>query len=391
MYATGKRRIHSQLPCQVDGKIRLCHYSANDQERFVRAQLLKGMSNRELARTARTFGHETNFIVQSATRDEAFQMEEARNKTTQDVMINQVRRQLPSAPFKRRGGQDSSFGHRNKQQRLNISYPNSRRDRCSRCNRWAHWNRPCPALKLKCNTCGSTGHFAAACRQNRINIIQDNPEQQEVTVETKLEELNALSLEDVLIDCRLGSTVIKFLDDSGADVNVIGGADWSNLRKYYDAGLTKLTPTIVEKGRGLQAYATSVPKIIDFSFRAEIESAASSITADFMVVQKGKRSLLGRSTASDLKLLFIGSQINDCRETQVDIFPKMPGVSVKFSVDTSVPPTKNAYYNIPAAYREGARHRLQEMQDSGIIVRVTTAPGRIANVIPNPGSGYLLI
>lgn len=61
--------FHARLVAQV----RLCKYSAEDQIRFVRSQLLKGMANRELARTARMFDYETAFVVQSATRCEAFE------------------------------------------------------------------------------------------------------------------------------------------------------------------------------------------------------------------------------------------------------------------------------------------------------------------------------
>lgn len=178
------------------------------------------------------------------------------------------------------------------------------------------------------------------------------------------------------------STIIKFLIDSGADANIIGGNDWQSLKRDYETGVTKLTPITTFKRRGLQAYASSSPIEIDFAFQAQIESVGSSvaITADFLVVSKGKRSLLGRSTASDLKLFFIHSNVNDCAEVHDTIFPKMPGVSVKFSVDSSVPPTRNAYYNIPAAYRDGARRRLVEMENSGIIERVNTAPDWISGL-----------
>lgn len=54
-------------------QVRLCKYSEEDQVRFVRSQLLKGMTNKELARTARMFNYETEFVVQSATRCEAFE------------------------------------------------------------------------------------------------------------------------------------------------------------------------------------------------------------------------------------------------------------------------------------------------------------------------------
>lgn len=176
-------------------KVRLCQYSSDDQERFVRAQLIKGMSNRELARASRTFGYETNFIVQSAMRDEAYQGDEIRRDNVQDPMINQVRGPTFKSRFngKRRGEDGGNFGSRDKQQRFNRSFndnlPTGRRQRCSRCNRWSHWNRPCPASKQKCNSCDVVGHFAAACRQKRVNAVQDAPVQQEALPETKMEEV----------------------------------------------------------------------------------------------------------------------------------------------------------------------------------------------------------
>lgn len=129
----------------------------------------------------------------------------------------------------------------------------------------------------------------------------------------------------------------------------------------------KLDPIGISSNRDLRAYASGVPMKIEFAFRAEVkpDECTISVTADFLVVMSGKRSLLGRATASDLKLLSVGAQINGCENTISKKFPKMPGVKIKFSVDKSIPPTRNAYYNIPAAYREAARRRLLEMEESG--------------------------
>lgn len=53
---------------------------------------------------------------------------------------------------------------------------------------------------------------------------------------------------------------------------------------------------------------------------------------------------------------------------------------MKFSVDRSVPPIRNAYYNVPAAFRDSARARLQNMEAQGIVERVTTAPNWISSM-----------
>lgn len=187
----------------------------------------------------------------------------------------------------------------------------------------------------------------------------------------------------MLINCRLGSSsAIRFLIDSGADVNVVGGEDWRQLKMEYESGLVKLEPIEISFNRGLRAYAANEPMKIDLAFRATVGVVGSSNTvlAEFLVVKDGKRSLLGRSTASDLELLFVGAQVNKCEILNEKIFPKMPGIKVKFNVDKSVLPTRNAYYNIPAAYREGARKRLSEMEAQGIIERVTTAPEWISGM-----------
>ncbi|KXJ71746.1 hypothetical protein RP20_CCG019849 [Aedes albopictus] len=68
------------------------------------------------------------------------------------------------------------------------------------------------------------------------------------------------------------------------------------------------------------------------------------------------------------------------KPNDLKIFPKVPGVRVKFSVDETVPPVRNAYYNVPAAFREAAKNRLAEMESQGIIEKVTTASNWISGM-----------
>lgn len=193
---------------------------------------------------------------------------------------------------------------------------------------------------------------------------------------------------DVLIHCRLGtSSPIEFLIDSGADANIIGGQDWDQLQREYKAGSITIDVTNKPNTQALRGYATDVPMEIECIFCAEIvvvETTKPPIRAEFIVVPNGRRSLLGRATASDLGLLKVGPFVNKCDVGEPGIFPKMPGVKVRFSVDRSVPPERNAYYNVPAAYREGAKRRLQEMEQRGIIERVRSAPEWISGMSAVP-------
>lgn len=206
--------------------------------------------------------------------------------------------------------------------------------------------------------------------------------------------INSISLEDVMVECKIGASgPIRFLIDSGADVNVIGGRDWEQIKS--DESDIKMIDH--QQGRKLRSYATETPLSIHCAFRARVDvvhAAKPSVTADFIVVKEGRQSLLGRTTAGEMKLLQVGFEVNRCSaEKRVQHFPKMPGVKVKFSVDKTVPPERNAYYNVPAAYREAARLRLQEMEDLGIIERVVSAPEWISGMsaVPKGNSDFRLV
>ncbi|XP_058456489.1 uncharacterized protein LOC131433898 [Malaya genurostris] len=160
-------------------KVRLCGYSQMDQERFVRAQLLKGLKNRELAKAARTYGYVTNFIVQSATREEAYEAEVLDD-------MNTLNREAGVLAIQHRHVQRSIQGNRKRTReddyydnRLAKRYRNTgrrflgQRSRCSRCNRPAHpRGQICPAFSKRCNTCNEIGHFAATCRRKRIDTVE---------------------------------------------------------------------------------------------------------------------------------------------------------------------------------------------------------------------------
>lgn len=366
-------------------KVRLCDYSSADQERFVRAQLLKGMRNKELVKSARTFGYDTLFIVQSATREEAFMDESAQTEPSQALALTRNRPRTSGVARHWKQTNESTADRWTRPRRRETDEKRNRglgrRSRCSKCDRLFHKFGSCPAVNSNCNKCGLRGHFAVVCRKKDANQLQveRNHEAEWESDRDAGKEINSISLADTLIDCRVGSSYpIRFLINSVSDVNTIGGDDWTHLKHEYQSGNAHLEPLDLSTGN-LRSYASSKPISMQWAFKAEIEVVDShkpTIVAVFYVVDQGSRSLLGRSTAGDLRLLQVGVDVNRCERIGQDTnFPKVPGVLVKFSVDPTVPPAKNAYYNVPAAYRESARLRLSEMEDQGIIERVTSAPG----------------
>ncbi|XP_062713807.1 uncharacterized protein K02A2.6-like [Aedes albopictus] len=385
--------FHARLMC----KVRSCNYSVDDEDRFVRAQLLNGLKNRELVKQARTYGFDTNFIVQSATRDETFEAETHRHEESSAFEVRKMNRAATySGNYRKR----PNVGRRTEEPPVKQHQGNAlnqrsqdRHSRCNRCFLFRHRNGQCPALNRNCNRCGKRGHFVAACRQKQVNFAQN--ERNDISTDRmtspiedkykddKQQEVNALTLQDVLIDCTVGSSsAIRFLIDSGADANIIGGKDWERLEQEARSGKAILEMMGSTSSNRLHAYGMREPMVVECIFKADIlkvglNSSELTTSAVFYVVPKGTRSLLGRSTASDMGLLQINNTINQC---ETNIFPKMPGVKVRFSVNSDVPPAKNAYYNVPAAYREAARTRLHEMAAQGIIERVTWAPNWISGM-----------
>ncbi|XP_055527858.1 uncharacterized protein K02A2.6-like [Wyeomyia smithii] len=71
----------------------------------------------------------------------------------------------------------------------------------------------------------------------------------------------------------------------------------------------------------------------------------------------------------------------------------MPGVVVKFSIDETIPPVRNAYFNVPAAFREAAKQRLKQMEEQDIIEQVTTAPNWISGMsaVPKGKTDFRLV
>ncbi|XP_055590207.1 uncharacterized protein LOC129742340 [Uranotaenia lowii] len=370
-------------------KVRLCGYSCSDQDRFVRTQLLKGMRSRTLAKESRIHEYNATKIVQLATREEALPSEGTHTETQQAFAVDNRKQRMPE----RRGAMKRSYNataepfNSTKQRR----YGQGRRSRCPQCNFLFHKHGKCPAANENCKGCGMRGHYVATCHQKKkhANNVQTKipgwTDSEDEKKQSPCPDINSLTLSDVLIDCRLGSSSpIRFLIDSGADVNIIGGDDWKRLKNDYFAGKALLKPIRLGTNADLRSYASSKPISIRCSFNAQVEVVGHCkplVEANFLVADAGRRSLLGRATASDLELLKVGACINACETyQQAKTFPKVPGVRIKFSVDKSVSPTKNAYFNVPAAFRESARARLEEMEHQGIIERVTTAPDWISGM-----------
>lgn len=193
--------------------------------------------------------------------------------------------------------------------------------------------------------------------------------------------------------CTVGCAgPLEMLIDSGSDWNLISPAHWITIRNERRAGKANIYGVVENPDEVAMAYASTTPLKAIRSFYAWVEvydAVKPKAFAKFYVVENGQRSVLSRQLATSLELLQIGLGVGAMlmnvegmnqdempleQAAEIQEFPAIPNFELEFDIDLDVPPTVRAYVNIPEAYLERAKERLETMRRQGIIERVVKAP-----------------
>ncbi|XP_062534363.1 uncharacterized protein K02A2.6-like [Armigeres subalbatus] len=282
-----------------------------------------------------------------------------------------------------------------------------------------HAAEQCFAIKMTCHNCGGVGHLLRACNlpvAARNGRLHDDRNQNEDTLEVdavaKLEDkkedenvkesipessinsrmVTALgteheSLDNGVIQATVAGMPCDFLIDSGAQVNTMTESTFQRLvgNVEYSNGLHN-----IQQGtdRPLKAYATTegIQVLCTFEAFLHISDNRPVFLEKFYVVRE-MRSLLGRSTATRYSVLLLVLKVplsiptfekdnynNWNRVAFVNNggpFPKFNIPAVRINYDTTIPPCRNIYMNVPAAMKEAVDQRLKELTAADIIERVT--------------------
>lgn len=202
-------------------------------------------------------------------------------------------------------------------------------------------------------------------------------------------------LPDHLVRAVIGEAIsVVLLIDSGSDANVITEDVWLGVQEMFSDDEIFLYDVNLAPKRRISAFASQQPLTIKASFRAWIEVKTSSEPRkqfiEFVVIRGAGQCILGREAAKAMGLMKLGIGINNIEAETSEasgsdaIFPLIPNEVVDFSVDPNVAPTRNAFYNVPAAFRKRARERLDKMEKQQIIERVTKAPKWISGMFAVP-------
>lgn len=202
-----------------------------------------------------------------------------------------------------------------------------------------------------------------------------------------------------IVSCSIGGgPFLELLIDSGAELNVLTTRDWETIESSQRDGIIALYDIDREPQLNVCSYASTASLHLTCTFKAWIKSNCETkpeTFAEFAVVKGGSKSLLGRHTAMEMRLLAIGLQVNAVTNltNEPEKFPTIPNLIIDFDIDETIPPIRHAYVNIPAHYKEVANDRLKAMEKSDIIERVTAAPRWISGMsaVPKGKGDFRLI
>lgn len=192
----------------------------------------------------------------------------------------------------------------------------------------------------------------------------------------------------------IGGTVVWAQVDSGSSVNTITKEQFRGMKWDVASGATRISDYDADKNRVLKAYASNEPMEIVATFRAKakgIQEWKPEVEATFFVVRNASGALLGKKTATDLRLLELGLKVNQIQ--QVEEFPAVRLPPVKFDVDESVETKQRSYQRIPIALEKPVQDRLDEMERLGIIEKAPRAPKYLApmEVVPKGKTDFRIV
>ena len=193
---------------------------------------------------------------------------------------------------------------------------------CNNCGLPYHKNDTCPARRQTCKACNKKNHYARCCRsiktqtkQNaqpgRINQVQTVPDLEDSSQEDSSSDelsdeyvytVNGASNSDTpsttpQVDIKVQNTMIQFLIDSGATVNLIDEETWSKIQKRNKSFMLQKSTWCI------YPYGSDKPLELKGQFTTILETKAR-FTPAVIKVAKGKAgNLLNCHTACELGLI----------------------------------------------------------------------------------------
>ncbi len=321
------------------------------------------------------------FPIRAVQKIKSFQSQKYVNKNTNVKRENKTCNNC-GGPFPHEGGQANC---------------RAKGKRCKGCGKFNHFQRCCRSLNKDFTPTVGAKHSQQRPR-HKVHQVQKQTEQQ-----THRPDTPDSSAEDdyVYIVCTLQDqsehkqskikimdTIVEVIVDSGATANIIDAISYEKLKPSC-----KLQPSTAK----IYPYGSSTALPLRGEFKATVHSKMRTIDeVTFYVIQGNHGSLLSRKTATELGLLQIvnsmstedgSSNPSQLIQEYQDLFQgieKLKDFQVKLHIDDSVQPVVQPHRRIPFHMRKKVERELQELQEKGIIERVSGPTPWVSLIVVTP-------
>ena len=194
------------------------------------------------------------------------------------------------------------------------------------------------------------------------------------------------------VNIKIEGKTVKFLRDTGASVNIIDQATYTELKKQVNI---KLHPT---KAR-IFSYGAREAIKLEGVFYANINYGTTHNLARIHVAShKNSGCILGRETSVELGLIQISETVNSVQFQRVGInqqikneFPtlfeglgKLKDVEIKFNINPEVPPVSQHLRRIPFHVRKKVEKKLDQLLELDVIEKVTGPTSWVSPIVAVP-------
>ncbi|XP_036322082.1 uncharacterized protein LOC118736085 [Rhagoletis pomonella] len=180
------------------------------------------------------------------------------------------------------------------------------------------------------------------------------------------------------IQCQVGGIVTTVIIDSGSKYNIMDCKTWHKLK-------AKNIQTIKREKKNHKIFKAFGGQVLTMLGVCEAVIAINGrqVIAAFYVVDRGEKFLLGRDTATALRVLKIGEAIDhfDVKGAPKQL-SKMKGIMVEIPLKADVKPVMQPYRRIPAAIQMKVDTKINELLAQGIIERVNGPSKWISPMVP---------
>lgn len=287
----------------------------------------------------------------------------------------------------------------------------SKRKECGRCGYTGHDanDEKCPAKGKSCNRCGGRDHFGKKCRSrkrhsyenknipnaangNKWVKMEDTKEKlitksesdemvKHITNENEEYVFNVTTADDGSeIQCKIGGIDASAVIDSGSKYNLMSQATWKELKEKH----VVVTNQRKETGKVFRAYGGHQLLLLG-AFTTMIGLNNKQKLADFFVIEGEGKLLIGRDTATAMKILRIGNDVKIIENgMDVKVMGKIKGVLIDIPMKPDAKPVVQPYRRVPVALEVAVDKKIDELLGQGIIEKVNQPSKWISPVIVVP-------